>query len=130
MTGRPLRTLISSSIALMLAAIVFLPALGEGTETLGPPAIPIATGTTIVGGGVGLVDAQPDTMTVNVPAGATIKQVILYWEGQSIVPDPGDSTIVVNGITIPGTLIGGLTAFQHERMTQISAFRADITNSD
>jgi hypothetical protein len=81
----------------------------DGTETLGPASIPIATGSSVVAAGTGLLLAQPKPINITVPAGATIKQVLIYWEGQSFVSAAPDDTIEVNGNTIAGDLIGGPT---------------------
>src|SRR4030067_1166558 len=83
----------------------------DGTETLGPPlGITVATGSGIAAGGTGMV-TQPGTITVNVPPAAIVKQVLLYWEGVSIEPDPGDNAISVNGTDVTGDLIGGPAYF-------------------
>lgn len=98
-------------------------ALADGTETLGTPTIPIQSGSGIVAAGIGLV-SQPGAININVPG--TIKQVLLYWEGQSIAPNPGDGSIIVNGNSVNGTLIGGPTLFFANKLS--STFRADITS--
>ncbi len=98
--------------------------LADGTETLGTPSINIASGSEIVAKGVGLV-TQPGTININVPIGATIKQVLLYWEGQHTTTS-GDNTIEVNGNVVTGKLIGGPTLFFSN--VKSSSFRADITN--
>ncbi len=54
----------------------------DGSEILGTPSITIASGTGVVSGGTGMV-AQPGSITLDVPAGAVVKQVLLYWEGFS-----------------------------------------------
>ena len=83
----------------------------DGTETLGPPlGITVASGSGIAAGGTGMV-TQPGTITVNVPPAAIVKQVLLYWEGVSIEPDPGDNAISVNGTDVTGDLIGGPAYF-------------------
>jgi len=101
----------------------------DGTETLGNPSIPIASGTGIAAGGAGLI-SQPGTMAVTVPAGATVKQVILYWEGFTALGVPGDDTILVsNGglpVEVTGKLIGGPAFFFSGAWS--STFRADITS--
>src|SRR5437867_3576311 len=72
--------------------------LANGTETLGPPiGITVASGSGTVAAGTGLF-TQPSAINLSVPAGATVKQVLLYWEGQSVFPQPGDDTITINGI--------------------------------
>lgn len=108
----------------VLLAAVFNPlsAWADGTENLGTPSIGIQSGTGIVAAGTGLV-SQPAVININVPG--TVKQVLLYWEGQAIVPAPGDDTITVDGNTVTGVLIGGPTLFFGSNRS--STFRADIT---
>jgi hypothetical protein len=67
-----------------------------------------------------------------VPAGATVEQVLLYWEGQSREPDPGDNTIVIEGTEVTGTTIGGPTRFFKWSTSWVrsTSFRADITGLD
>ncbi len=113
-------------MAVALAAVV-LPAAADGTETLGTPSIPIANGTGVAAGGVGLFNGQPGDIAVDVPSDATVEQVLLYWEGQHIegVTQPDDD-IVVEGTDVTGTLIGGPTLFIASNYS--SSFRADITS--
>lgn len=105
-------------------------AMADGTETLGTPSISIASGSGIVAKGTGLM-TQPGTININVPTGATIKQVLLYWEGQHTTPN-GDNTITVNGNAVTGTLIGGPTNFfwgwSVNTYVKSSSYRKDITN--
>jgi len=109
----------------------------NGTETLGPPlGVSLADGSGILAAGTGMV-AQPGMITLEIPSGATVKQVLLYWDGQSVVPDGGDDTIEVNGTEIMGDLTGG-PAFFFDICTcstgccltsiQNSSYRADITS--
>ena len=58
----------------------------DGTEVLGDPSITIASGTGVVAAGTGL-KAQPGTINVSIPAGASIEQVLLYWSGEFSVSD-------------------------------------------
>ncbi|MGH3715409.1 MAG: choice-of-anchor P family protein [Micromonosporaceae bacterium] len=124
----------AAALALLVAsALIGLPgpASADGTEALGPPSIAIAEGSGIAAGGVGLKQSQPRNLTVEVPGGATVKQVLLYWEGQSKAPDPGDNTIEVEGIEVTGTTIGGPTVFfKAGGVTPVNttSFRADITD--
>lgn len=114
----------------MLLAAWSAQSWADGTEALGPPiGLTIQPGSGLVAAGVGLSQAQPGTLNVNVPAAATVKQVLLYWEGQSLAPAPGDDTIVVNGNSVTGSLIGGPTFFFSNLFgnVQSSSFRADIT---
>jgi hypothetical protein len=111
----------------------------DGTETLGPASIPIASGSGVVAAGVGLALGQPGNINLSVPAGATIKQVLIYWEGESFVSTPADDTIEVNGNSVAGTLIGGPTIiFGKENPPGSGIFenvytathRADITSGN
>jgi hypothetical protein len=104
--------------------------MADGTETLGIPSIPIAPGSGIVAEGVGLFGGigvlTPGTINVNVPAGASVEQVILYWAGVSNGVPAANTTIDVNTIPVNGTSIGGPTTIPGPN-TQIIAYRADIT---
>ena len=120
-------------LLLGITALIFSNAvLADGTEILGlgPPSIFIESGTGTAIGGAGLI-SSPGTITVKVPGGATIKQVLLYWEGFMRTSDDGDDTITVSrgSITeiIAGTLIGGSTKFFGGAYA--STFRADITTT-
>jgi hypothetical protein len=108
--------------------------LADGSETLGAPSIAVAEGSGIVAAGVGLIQAQPGTIDITVPPGATVNQVLLYWEGQMRGNVVGDASIVVNGNDVTGVLIGGPTLFFREvggtDLIHSSAFRADITGLD
>jgi hypothetical protein len=105
----------------------------DGTEILGPPGIPIATGTGIVAAGTGMY-AQPGTIDLDVPAGATVEQVLLYWSGFALddeVGDPevGDPVIKVNSTDVTGTLIGGPrpdVSLSGQVFNEVT-YRADIT---
>src|SRR5262245_53642206 len=100
----------------------------DGTEILGTPSISIASGTGVVSGGTGMV-AQPGSITLDVPAGATVKQVLLYWEGFSVDGNGDNSITVAKGgpaTPVVGTLIGGPTLFVTDKFA--STYRADITS--
>jgi hypothetical protein len=94
----------------------------NGTETLGDIPIALAAGTGVVVGGAGTRNAQPATISVNVPG--AVKQVLVYWEGNNPTP-VGDNQITVGGNTVTGTLIGGPTYFYTNAYT--TTYRADIT---
>ena len=96
----------------------------NGTEELGLPSIPVADGSGFVEGGVGMVDTDTGNFDVTVPAGATVVQAFLYWEGGT-TSDNGDDTISVNGNSVTGELIGGPTNFFENY--NFYAYRADIT---
>lgn len=101
----------------------------DGTETLGD--FPVAAGTGIAARGVGMLGGNSGTISfsaADVPAGVTVKQVILYWEGHHTTPN-GDADITVNGSPVTGTLIGGPTDFyQAGPMYRSSSYRAVLPN--
>ncbi len=106
--------------------------LADGTETLGPPLeLTIASGSGIVASGTGLLQeefgglGQPGTITVDVPASASVKQVLLYWQGVSKTA-VGDDTVTVDSSVVTGSKIGGFTFIAGPK-TYISTYRADIT---
>jgi hypothetical protein len=113
--------------ALLLLALGAAPALGDGTETLGAPSVTIASGSGIAIGGVGLADSQPGNLSVDVPLGATVEQVLLYWEGanQLSVDATPTQTIEVDGSAVTGAMIGGDT--QYALLYRTVSYRADIT---
>ena len=124
MAKRSTRHVARASATLVLMGTVAGPVLADGTETLGPPGIFIESGTGIVAAGTGMA-TQPGTIDITVPAGATVNQVLLYWEGQMTTNVAGDDTLVIDGNNVTGTLIGGQTFFFNNAYN--SAFRADIT---
>ena len=90
--------------------------LADGDETLGVPVgIYIESGSSILAAGTGLL-TQPGTIDITVPAGVTIKQVLLYWQG---IGNP-DNTIILDSTIITGSLIG--TGYVDRY-----CYRADIT---
>ena len=128
--------------ALLLFAAVALAASGigvlaDGTEQLGPPSLAIQSGTGMVSAGTGM-KTQPGILRdefnptgFEVPAGATVKQVLLYWEGFAAENgQPGDDSVTVTkgavSTSVTGTLIGGPTLFFNGATA--SVYRADITN--
>ncbi len=113
----------TSAVLLLGISATAQSVLADGTETLGPPSIPIASGTGIVGAGTGLRDG-PGTITLDVPLGATVEQALLYW-GCFGTPGGQDDTVTVNGTPVTGTLIGGPTQFFGD--VEGATFRNDIT---
>ncbi|MFP5377065.1 MAG: hypothetical protein ACLGIO_09845 [Acidimicrobiia bacterium] len=106
-------------------------AVADGTETLGPPAgVTLASGTGVAVAGVGLgghtgVPNQVGNFTVSVPAGATVQQVLLYWEGHFHEGTTPDDTVTLNGNPVTGSQIGGPTLFFAD--VYATGFRADVT---
>lgn len=112
-----MRKLLFFTISIAILSMLFtgfLPekTLADGTETLGPPSIPIASGSGIVAAGTGTCGLLGEITFIpsDIPSGASIAQVIIYWEGAfeatAVNPD-GDNTIEVNGVEVTGVLIGG-----------------------
>ena len=126
--------------ALAFVACVSAPStFANGSEALGRPTVHVAGGTGIIAAGTGM-QAFPNlasSFTVAVPAGATVRQVLLYWEGHFSSRDgasDGDSSVSVNGLPVNGKRIGGRTTFFHQNMgafgdqaERYAAYRADIT---
>ncbi|MCB9850919.1 MAG: hypothetical protein H6817_09485 [Phycisphaerales bacterium] len=121
-SNRWYRFIMTTLLALPCATV-----FADGTETLGLPSEPLAlAGSGFVAAGTGL-DTQPGVIEIEVPAGATINQVLVYWAGELRVA-PGDS-ITVDGNAVVGTLIGGPTLFfNFQGPVQTASYRADITD--
>jgi hypothetical protein len=118
---------VAGLMGVFLTAGVSLPVLADGTETLGNPDIAIAAGTGITADGVGLADGQPGTITVEVPAGASVEQVLLYIEGANsgFADFTPTMDVTVDGMNVTATFIGGNTEYVSHWIT--STYRADIT---
>ncbi|MDF1838909.1 MAG: hypothetical protein P1V35_13645, partial [Planctomycetota bacterium] len=89
-------------------------ALADGTETLGAPqGIQAASGSDYMLVGAGLAEVDAATLQAMIPAGASITQVLAYWDGLALAPRlPGPTdTIVLNGVEVTGNLIGGPSTF-------------------
>ena len=113
----------------LFAAVSAGGAWADGDETLAPPSIAIAPGSGGVMAGVGLLNTQPGTIDFNVPDGAFITQVLLYWYGRGSDDGvTGDSLVSVDGNAVVGTLIGDPTGTLPFLPSQ--AYRADITDLD
>lgn len=115
----------SSRTRCSVAAVALSLALGasvahaDGNETLGTPSIPIASGTDFVSEGVS-VQGGPANVEFNVPAGATIKQVLLYWgEVRSGAVGQNANRLRVFNTVVQGVQIGD--TFHSNN------FRADVT---
>jgi len=112
-------------LCVVLVAIMSSNVLADGTEVLGPPSIAISPGSGIVAAGIGL-NTQPATINVDVPLGATVEQVLLYWYGRGSSDGvTGDDTINVDGNSVTGTLIGQSLGLP---FPPSQAYRADITS--
>lgn len=113
--------LLCSFVGCILATLVLTnKAHADGTIELGPPSIPIASGSDVLVGGTGLIDPLPGLISIETPADAAIAQVLLYWTG--IDRTAGDEdTVLVNGKNVTGPRIGGPAD---------NTYRADITASN
>lgn len=130
-----MRILSSTISTLTLSAICvggMNSALADGSEALGAPAIAVDSGSGVIAAGTGL-EIQPGTIQFEVPNGAVVKQVWLYWEGAHHLGGTPDSTLLVNDVDVVGTAIGGPTTFFIDPFNPAlgpvlyTAFRADIT---
>jgi hypothetical protein len=81
---------------------------------------------------------MPASFSFALPAGATVKQALLYWEGHftDSWTSSGDDRIAVNGNDVQGTVIGGPTRFfpsaagppETHGFESFATYRADITS--
>jgi hypothetical protein len=120
----PLRSISKFLGTASLAALSF----ANGTEQLGAPTgITIQPASRSVSAGVGLIDGQPDNISIAVPAGATIRQVLVYWEGLDWAPtDHGPTaTLTIGGTQVTGSRIGGPSDLFGDSWS--STFRADVS---
>ena len=103
----------------------------DGTEGLGAPSISVATGSGIVAAGIGL-ETQPGTIDVNVPG--TVRQALLYTEGQTWLSPGATMDVTVNGAPVTMSRIGGPTWFYSIPVDGVwrdivsLTYRADITS--
>ena len=126
---RSLRMRIKIVVLLAIVAVAtgWVRLRADGSEILGTPSISIASGTGVLSAGTGMV-TQTGSITLDVPSGAVVKQVLLYWEGFSVDGNGDNSITVAKGgpaIPVVGTLIGGPTLFVPGKFA--STYRADIT---
>ena len=88
------------TFGMMLGALASLNVWADGNETLGVPGIPIESGSGVAVGGTGL-NIQRGTINVDVPAGAIIKQALLYWSVRGLL-DSNVNTIDFEDVDVPG----------------------------
>ncbi|MGQ0699833.1 MAG: choice-of-anchor P family protein [Panacagrimonas sp.] len=107
------RSIVGGGLAICLG---FAPAvsMANGTEELGAPVgLTLQAGAETVAAGTGLVATGSGVISVNLPLNATVKQVILYWEGRGPLAAPegleNQVSLVGDGFAGPvvGSLIGG-----------------------
>lgn len=127
---RPRRSVTVTFLVVFLLVLTALPALADGDQSLGAPSISIASGTGVAVGGVGLADTGTGTIHFDIPAGATVQQVLLYWEGQYTAGN-SDDTVIVDGHLLSGQLVGtsyfGKFAGSSYEKVWSDTYRIDIT---
>lgn len=112
-----MKRMLLAGAVLLSAAVSATSAFADGTETLGPPSVSISpSATRVLAAGVGMTGFvnAPNSFAVNVPADATVHQVLLYWGGHfstGVFTGAPDNAISVNGNAITGTQIGGPAFF-------------------
>ncbi len=119
---KPIVTFVLTFLCILSLGITSARIFADGDETLGTPSITIASGSGIVASGTGLL-VQPGIINLDVPSGATITQVLIYWHGDDAGCTTTD-TITVDGNSVTGGIIGSRVT----TLGQASAFRADITS--
>jgi cysteine-rich repeat protein len=123
------RTIITL-LSLFVFGLITTAVYADGLEELGAPSIPIVPGTGIVAAGTGLHNVASGDISIDVPAGATVEQVLLYWQGLDVyplAPDPGDETAVIEGIEVTGIPISVSPIIFETEDSAVFAYRADIT---
>lgn len=65
------------------------------------------TATNFVTAGTGTFSKATETIEIEIPAGATIEQVYLYWARRGSESDPAPSEIQVEGTVYTGNVVGG-----------------------
>ena len=133
---------VAAFACLCLIGVMSGEAFADGDETLGPPVdIDILPGSGVVAAGVGMIHKNVDRggdISVYVPHGAEVKQVLLYWEGRHESATDVDVTMEVevrkrlpveepSWSTLVGKRIGGPTLWGCWNSPYTSAYRAEIT---
>ena len=130
-----------SAFAIFVFSFSPIDTRADGVETLGEPSVVLQGGSNVVVAGTGLKNfrTSPGILNFAVPAGASIRQVLLYWAGfydpayppenNGAFPSLYDIVLTRSGNspkTITGYLIGGPTEVFGKRNV---TYRADITSS-
>lgn len=106
---------------------------GDDTLGLGSPSIPILPGSRVVAAGVGMINADVmmgGDISVYVPHGAEIQQVLLYWEGRGYLSTPDKKVMVRKRLpeeesdwkNVEDEVMIGASTFLNSE-----AYRADVT---
>ncbi len=124
--SRPAQLAFASLALSALSAFAPL-AHAEGTEQLGAPALTLAAANHVAAAGVGTLPNGTGLLDITLPAGAQVRQVLVYWEGLDLGPnDHGESaTISLDAHFVTGVRIGGPSDLFGASWS--STFRADVT---
>jgi|GEM_PF-6812784 len=114
------KILIYTMLVVVCVGMFPIGALADGSGDLGAPSITIASGTKLLAAGDGMALFLDGQIYIDVPLGASVEQVLLYWVGRGTP----DGSITVNGTSVSGTLIGS----EHSGSYTASGFRANITD--
>lgn len=99
----------------------------EGDDGLTERDLTGVTGTDFVTAGTGTRSNNAETITVEVPAGATVTDVFLYWSRRVVDPSAAPaSEILVDGSTVAGSIVGGPIETSDNRHTPVT-YLADLT---
>jgi len=123
---RPGRVALAPLALSTLSALAPL-AHAEGTEQLGAPALTLASANRVAAAGVGTLPNGSGLLDITLPAGAQVRQVLVYWEGLDLGPnDHGETaTIGLDAQLVNGVRIGGPSDLFGASWS--STFRADVT---
>jgi len=116
-----------ASLALT-ACLAFAPVTrADGTELLGAPSLTLQAANHLAAAGVGTLPNGAGLLDIALPAGAQVRQVLVYWEGLDLGPnDHGETaTIGLDGEIVTGVRIGGPSDLFGASWS--STFRADVT---
>lgn len=123
------RTLASSLLVTAAAWLAAAPAaFADGTQELGPPVgLAAPTGTRMILAGVGVRDGQPQGLSIDIPAGAAVRQVVAYWAAVDWDLAKLETTdeIFLNGSSVVGNRIGDPALLFNTGYN--ASYRADVT---
>jgi hypothetical protein len=101
------------------------PVLPDGIERLGPlQGVAVHPGNRLFAAGVGLEKKPSGTITIEIPPGVAVRQVLLYWGERD---DAGDDEILLQGTIRVRGLLAGTNPFFDDPALRPFVHRADIT---
>jgi hypothetical protein len=100
-------------------------------DGLSPTDLKIPAGTDFVSAGVGTRSRENETISVDIPEGATVKKAYLYWARKGPQENPASPKIEVNGKEYTGKVVGGPTKVKGSNVSNESGvtYRLDLTES-